>query len=163
MEKFGRLTILSKEPTLKDKSGYYRTLVKCRCDCGNIKVYRLSDLKSGKTISCGCFHKEIVTIHDDGTKGRKHYYIYQMWHSMMKRCYNLKSKPYKDYGGRGIKVFEPFKEYNIFKNWIIENLGERPEKHSLDRIDNDGNYQPNNLRWSTMIEQNKNRRIITNI
>lgn len=157
MEIYGNLKILSKEPSLKDKWGT-RVIVKCQCDCGNIKTYRLSDLKSGKTQSCGCFHKKIVTKHNDATKDRKYYYLYQTWAGMMKRCYNVKSKGYKLYGLRGIVVYEPFHEYSNFKEWVLSNLGDRPKDFSLDRLNSDGNYEPNNLRWADKLTQTKNRR-----
>ena len=159
MGKLGRLTILSKEPVFKDKSGNYRTLVKCQCDCGDIKIYRLNDIKSGKTNSCGCLNKEIVTKHNDATKNRKHYYLYQLWRGVIKRCYNKISTPYKHYGGRGIEIYEPWiKDYQLFKNWILKNLGDRPEGYSIDRINVDGNYEPDNLRWADKKTQTKNRR-----
>jgi len=158
MEKYGRLKVLSFESDIIDKSGYKRKIVKCSCECGNIKTFRYGDLRSGRTKSCGCLCKEIVTKHDDGRKERPHYYLHQTWYSMMKRCYNIKSKPYKDYGGRGIKVYQEWHDYENFKKWILQNLGERPKDYSLDRTNNDGNYEPINVRWATKLEQSKNRR-----
>jgi hypothetical protein len=158
MEKHGRLKVLSFETPLIDKSGHKRKIVKCICKCGNIKTFRYSDLKSGRTKSCGCLCKEVVTKHDDGRKERQHHYLYQTWHSMIKRCYNIKSKPYKDYGGRGIKVYTEWQNYDNFKEYILKNLGERPKNCSLDRINNDGNYEPSNCRWATKLIQNQNRR-----
>jgi hypothetical protein len=157
MEKYNRLSIISKEPSIKEKWGT-RVIVKCICECGNIKNFRLGDLKSGKTKSCGCLHKENIIKHDDGTKGNKHYYLYQTWYGMMKRCYNINSSSYRLYGFRGIKVFTEFHNYLNFKKWILNNLGERPENYSLDRINCDGNYEPNNIRWADKLTQTKNRR-----
>lgn len=157
MENYGKLKIISKEKSLKEKWGT-RVIVKCECECGTIKTFRLSDLKSGKTKSCGCLKRKIITKHNDGTKGRKHYYLYQTWAGMMKRCYNINHLSYKGYGFRGIKVDELFHNYLQFKEWILNNLGERPENYSLDRIDFNGNYEPNNIRWADKLTQTKNRR-----
>jgi hypothetical protein len=158
MERYGRLTIIKVIEPIIEPSGNKRKMVLCECECGNFKNIRLSDLRSGKTKSCGCLQKEIVTKHDDGKKERKHHYLYQTWAGMMKRCYNINSKPYRLYGMRGIKVYEPFHQYLNFKEWILNNLGERPETFSLDRIDCNGNYEPNNIRWADKLTQTKNRR-----
>jgi hypothetical protein len=162
MDKYNRLTVLSKEPSIKDKWGT-RTVVKCECECGNIKNYRLSDLKSGKTKSCGCLHKQIITVHNDGTNTRKHYYIYQLWKAIIKRCYNKNNHAYKHYGQRGITMYKLWiNDYNSFKQWIITNLGERPINYSIDRIDVNGNYEPGNLRWADKKTQTHNRRPFNN-
>jgi len=163
MEKYGRLTILSIEPKFKDKSGYYRQLVKCQCDCGNIKIYRLNDIKSGKTKSCGCLNKEIITKHNDATKNRQYYYIYQLWRGIIKRCYNKISPSYKHYGSRGIEMYKPWiNDYKLFKEWILDNLGDRPVTYSIDRINVDGHYEPDNLRWADKNTQTQNRRCTKN-
>lgn len=94
--------------------------------------------------------------HGDSRNG----YIYRIWCGMKTRCLNENRKQYKDWGGRGISIYPDWLgDYEIFKSWIIENIGHKPsEKHQLDRINNDGNYEPGNLRWGTRSEQNYNRR-----
>jgi hypothetical protein len=107
-------------------------------------------------------HKEIVAsigadskIH--GEAGKTVEYI--MWQNMIQRCYDVNFTQYKDYGGRGIKVYKPWHEYAKFLKYLLKYLGRRPSnKHSIDRIDNDGNYEPGNIKWSTKIEQNNNTR-----
>ena len=95
--------------------------------------------------------------HGDGAAGEK--YLYRTWCGIKRRCSNKASLGYKYWGGRGIKVCDPWKEsYIAFKEWILDNLGERPDGYSLDRIENDGDYEPNNLRWATMTEQRINQR-----
>lgn len=87
--------------------------------------------------------------------------FYFVWHDIKNRCYNEHFYRYDDWGGRGIKMYDDWKSnYWNFHNWIIENIGDRPTvKHQLDRIDNNGNYEPGNLKWSTSVEQGRNRRV----
>lgn len=97
--------------------------------------------------------------HGDGIRWTENYYLYQTWKNIKHRCYNPKLKHYHNYGGRGITMHEEwFNDYVKFKDYILTNLGERPYNLTLDRINNDGNYEPNNLRWSSMTIQNINKR-----
>lgn len=106
------------------------------------------------------------TEHNDrinrGTPNQsKHYYIYKLWSSIKYRCNNPNYKLYKDYGGRGIQMYKPWNDdYVLFKDYILSKIGEKPSlKHSLDRIDNNKGYEPDNLRWSDRSTQNLNQRI----
>lgn len=127
------------------------------CDCGKTKLVWASNAKRGHTGSCGCFHKENSSrlgraraIH--GYAGRPEY---DAWSGAHQRCKNTKDKNYAGYGGRGIKVCE---RWSRFENFIAD-MGARPSRrHSLDRIDVNGGYEPDNCRWATIKVQNGNRR-----
>jgi Staphylococcus phage HNH endonuclease len=84
--------------------------------------------------------------------------LYQTWQQMMYRCYNPNSARFQHYGGRGIIVCQQWQDLDVFIDWVECNLGPRPLRHSIDRIDNDGNYEPGNVRWATIQMQNQNRR-----
>lgn len=153
-EKFNKLTVVDFS-YIKNRHCYW----KCECECGNYFIALGSQLKTGKTKSCGCFKKDIlksvVTTHN-----RSRDYMGKLWENIKSRCLSSKYKGYKNYGARGITIYEPWiHNSSLFINWMLENLGERPTpKHSLDRIDNNGNYEPGNLRWANSTIQHKNRR-----
>lgn len=158
---FGRLTVLR----FAGKSGTSggNTAWLCQCACGATKTVRGSSLKSGTTKSCGCYKRECA-VETKTTHGLSTHPLYLAWLSMQSRCLDQKHKQYKDYGGRGITIHpawllpdgEGLKNYITY---ITVYLGEKPSaEHSLDRIDNDGNYEPGNLRWATRSVQNSNRR-----
>lgn len=147
---FGRLMVLSE---IRDSSHYRHYL--CMCECGNKCDIRRSDLLSGKTKSCGCLKYENKASLTHGlTKTR----IHNIWTAMKQRCYYKKSKNFQNYGGRGITVCEEWKDDFIkFYNWAMTNGYN--DKLSIDRIDVNGNYEPNNCRWATDIEQGRNKTI----
>lgn len=133
---------------------------KCQCDCGNIKNVRPIELISGTTKSCGCKHdfllSEKLTIHG-GSKER----LYRVWQDMKRRCESTRSEGYRNYGGRGIKVCEEWQDYSIFREWAYANGYDENAPFgecTIDRIDVNGNYEPNNCRWITNAEQQKNKR-----
>ncbi len=131
-----------------------RTYWFVKCDCGNTKIVRGTSLRSGNTKSCGCLQKE-VTIKRIQTHGLAGTPTYKSWWEMVNRCLDKNVRKYKDYAGRGIKVCDRWLE--SFENFLAD-MGERPESKTLDRINNDGNYELLNCRWSTLREQQNNTR-----
>ncbi len=149
-KRFGRLTAIKYIGKSKGK----QTLWECKCDCGNIAIVHHQNLKSGHTSSCGCYNSEVASEREKehGQSGTR---LYNIWHDMIYRCYNGNHRSYKDYGGKGIIVCNEWKDdFEAFRNWAIEN-GYK-ENLSIDRIDSDKNYCPENCRWATDIQQANN-------
>lgn len=149
-QRFGRLTVIERA---ENKGHMTRWL--CLCDCGNTTISQAANLRGGKTVSCGCFRydrvREVCGKHDGrGTR------LYRIWKNMNSRCRCKSSSQYKDYGGRGISVCEEWRDFRIFQQWALANGYH--EKLSIDRIDVNGNYTPDNCKWSTAKEQCRNKR-----
>ncbi|KKL81442.1 hypothetical protein LCGC14_1994720 [marine sediment metagenome] len=146
-DKFNRLTVLAIGKIPKT----FRYYAVCKCDCGNEKIWkvRLDGMRDGNIRSCGCLQIESAVKH-----GNWDHHLYPMWSHMMSRCYNEKDKRYEYYGGRGIQVCE---EWHDLNNFIADISKIYKKGLQIDRIDNDGNYEPSNCRFSTPTEQSRNR------
>lgn len=134
----------------------------CKCDCGKEKIVRSYDLRDGKVKSCGCLHAEKVKTNTK-THGKSNTLIYEIWCSMKARCYRTTWKDFLNYGGRGITMCDSWRnDFMSFYEWSMSNGYE--EGLSIDRINNDGNYEPSNCRWVTQTRQARNKstnRLIT--
>ena len=150
---YGRLTVVSLVEDIAGAKVHTRWL--CKCECGNEIVVMGYNLRNGNTTSCGCKQKEkaAARFKTHGETGQR---LYVIWQHMRRRC-NKPSEPcYHLYGGRGITVCEEWHKYETFRDWALANG--YADHLTLDRIDVDGNYEPNNCRWITQGEQTLNRR-----
>jgi hypothetical protein len=149
-QRFHKLTVVSCLGRNDDKT---HTLWKYVCDCGETGIATTGSLNSGATSSCGCYNREIVS-NMFTTHGLSLSDTYKSWEAMKRRCYSHKDVAYPRYGGRGIIVCDRW--LNSFENFY-EDMGERPEGTTLDRIGNEGNYEPDNCKWSSRKEQANNQ------
>jgi hypothetical protein len=147
-QRFGRLVVISMSIKQGNRRGFM-----CRCDCGAERFVLGCSLKGGSTSSCGCLRNELRKnlnlIH-----GKTNTRAYRTWSSMLNRCRNPKHEHYAYYGGRGISVCKQWGSFEQFYN----DMGDPPAGLTLDRINNDGNYEPGNCRWADRKTQSQNRR-----
>lgn len=150
-QRYGRLTVIR----LDEKNDTKRVKWLCKCDCGNEKIVQQTHLRSGATTSCGCYHKEKAK-ESNKTHNLTHTSLHNRWKAIKQRCFNPNNAGYKNYGGRGVKLCSEWLEFEAFYKWCIEN-GYK-EEYQIDRIENDGNYEPNNVRFIPVKSNNRNRR-----
>lgn len=147
-KRFGRLIVI-KDSGKRNKSK--RIIYVCKCDCGNTVEVDRQNLTKGDTKSCGCLHMESITKHSQSDSR-----LYRIWADMIQRCENPKSNNYKHYGARGISLINEWKNFDNFYDWATKNGYENGL--SIDRIDVNKNYEPNNCRWVTREVQDNNKR-----
>jgi len=153
-KRFGRWEVISKEGF----NSCGQTMWLCQCECGTERIVNGSSLRTGRSNSCGCVSEGNKRHGMSGTR------FYEIWSSMINRCKNKGQTAYKHYGGRGIKVCDRWKKFenfyeDMYDSYVrhVESYGE--QNTTLDRIEVDGNYTPENTKWSTWSEQNLNKRI----
>lgn len=158
---FNRLTALEQANRSQEKINW-------QCSCGNEKRIRANSVKTGQTRSCGCLLTEHardnarIMCENRDCDGRTSHPLYYIWRGMFYRTEKIYHKDFKRYGGRGIKVHEQWRDWPTFVEDIGRIIGPRPTlKHTLDRIDNDGDYEPGNVRWASPSEQRANTSRIT--
>lgn len=158
-QRFGNLYVNFRAEDKIEPSGYHCVMWNCTCDCGKVVNVRAKSLTGGVTKSCGCLAKKQLSER----AGKHHGYgtrLYHVWNSLRQRCNNPNNRAYANYGGRGIHICEEWDDFATFREWAYSSgYDETAEKGkcTLDRIDVNVGYNPNNCRWVSLSEQNKNK------
>lgn len=159
-KKFGRWLVIGRADDHVTEKGYHHIMWNCICECGTQRVVRGKSLTGGISKSCGCLQKELLSArvgkhHGFGTR------LYNIWNSMRQRCNNKNHASYYNYGGRGITICDEWDDFNVFREWAL-NAGYKEDaprgQYTLDRIDVNAGYSPDNCRFVNMKEQTDNRR-----
>jgi len=168
-QRFGRWTVTGQEIRVQQTDctprGRRAVPVMCSCQRGTETIVNFGDLLSGKSQSCGCLRGEQTAQRNREanpaiTHGLTKHPLFDTWRKILRRCENPADKDWPNYGGRGITVYGAWHDPAAFAAWIDENLGPRPAGMTLDRRDNNGNYVPGNMRWATILQQNRNKRTV---
>lgn len=155
-DKYNRLTIIEDLGIHITSGGNKLRIMLCKCDCRKITKVTLNQLRQNGTVSCGCYNLQKAGKHFL-KHGKAHTRLYSIWKDMLRRCNNPNRKNYCHYGGRGIKVCDDWaNDFDKFYSWAMDNG--YTDDLTIDRIDNDGNYEPSNCRWITSAQQKSNTR-----
>ena len=150
-KKYGRMTIMTEADPQVSAAGNVTRLIACKCECGELSIVALGKLRMGHTSSCGCYQKAMATKH-----GLCRHPLSTVWRGMKERSTNPRAFSYKRYGGRGIKVCDEWaNDFKVFYDWAIQNGWK--EGFEIDRINNDGNYEPSNCQFITHKENSRKR------